>query len=588
MTEKFHDYNEFPCHNNGGTLPDSGSHYDTIDYGESSQQALCFDCLDIGFQFVQSDNGYLAAENCHCNNGINLNWKTKKRHECEFPSFVESVRIPNLFIEEIKSESFDQRIKKWILSYINGKKQNNALFLTGGTGTGKTASACGALALLIKSKNGDTDCFQVTCKEIIDTKEISEGKKRSNTYTEHAKRDTRNSINKYKYLIERIKSCEFLVLDELGQDRISLNEQSNLFDIIDQRITSCKPTIFISNHAFNKDQSLNKYTIDKYLGERILSRLKFCQHYHFDGQDRRAASSSILIITEKEKEEYMLPRPVLNQKNNEQHIMTWLTRNPAFEVVSTQKRKSLTFIDVKGEKIDMDRPEPIIYENVWAAGDILKIHGPVCDHEDKKLYATLLKELSKQHEAKKFGLVLEISLNSILNAMKFVRSGENVNKVKRQLNRLVRMSMSFKNSQGHRWDGPLLTEILYRGSSSDQKVYISFSHFMVSFYKLSAYTSFDGNISKKLKGDSSAFYLFYSSHSKYDMCISVEKCKKMLGIDKSFDRKEARRRVKNAVDNLIEAGVMDSEKTYIKDGKVYTSLAPANISPSTPVDSCMK
>ena len=60
------------------------------------------------------------------------------------------------------------------------------------------------------------------------------------------------------------------------------------------------------------------------------------------------------------------------------------------------------------------------------------------------------------------------------------------------------------------------------------------------------------------------------------MVVSVDKCKRLLAIDPGFDRKEANKRVKKAVENLINAGVMDSEKTYVRDGKVHTSLSIAN------------
>ena len=94
-----------------------------------------------------------------------------------------------------------------------------------------------------------------------------------------------------------------------------------------------------------------------------------------------------------------MPAKILTHDEHEHQIMTWLTRNPAFEVVSTKKRKELTYIDENGEETDMDRPEPAFHRDVWVQGDILKIHGPVCDHEDKKLYALLVKELAFNHKA---------------------------------------------------------------------------------------------------------------------------------------------------------------------------------------------
>ena len=102
---------------------------------------------------------------------------------------------------------------------------------------------------------------------------------------------------------------------------------------------------------------------------------------------------------------------------------------------------------------------------------------------------------------------------------------------------------------------------------------LEFNHFMITFYRLHAYTSFDKSKSRLLKGDSSAFYLFYSSHSVKEMTVTVEKCKKLLAIDDTFDKKEALKRVKKAVDNLIKSGVMHSERTFVREGKVHTCLA---------------
>lgn len=266
----------------------------------------------------------------------------------------------------------------------------------------------------------------------------------------------------------------------------------------------------------------------------------------------------------------MVPAKILTLGNDEQQIMTWLTRNPAFEVVSTQKRQELTEI-VNGVGRDKDRTQATFYKDVWVAGDDLTISGPICDHEDKKLYALLLKELANSHKYGNRGLILKISLKEIVRLSHLSECGDATNKLKRQLNRLVRMSLDFRNAKGNRWTGPLLSEIQETGVSSDRKFEIHFSHFMITFYKLHAYTTFDSEKSNQLKGDSSAFYLFYSSHSMKEMAISVDRCKKLLAIDEKVNKYDALKRVRKAVENLVKSGVMDSEKTFVKDGKVYTS-----------------
>ena len=281
---------------------------------------------------------------------------------------------------------------------------------------------------------------------------------------------------------------------------------------------------------------------------------------------------SMAKVAKKDIEDYSLGINIINQKAGTLHIMNWLARNPAFIIVSTRMRKELTEIS-EGEERDRDRAITSVYKDVWVKGDILRVNGPICDHEDKQLYALLLKELSKQHYEHRYGLVLETNLITIAKALKVTKCGKNFAKIKRSLNRLLRMSLAFENRKGQKWDGPLLTEILSKGSGVTQKICISFSHFMVTFYRLHAYTCFDGDVSRTLKGYSSAFYLFYSSHSQKQMCITVKKCKQLLAIDDSMEKKEANRRVQIAVNNLIKAGVMDAEKTFIKSGKVHTCLA---------------
>jgi len=47
----------------------------------------------------------------------------------------------------------------------------------------------------------------------------------------------------------------------------------------------------------------------------------------------------------------------------------------------------------------------------------------------------------------------------------------------------------------------------------------------------------------------------------------------LLAIPDDFDKKEALKRVKKAVQDLVDASVMDVKKSFVKEGKVYTCLA---------------
>ena len=333
------------------------------------QPAECSACLDIGFIYRQSEGSYITAECCTCKTGQDLNYTSRQKHDMEFPGFVQSIKMPNIFLDIITKEDFDSRIKNWIRGYLNGGKQNNALFLTGGTGTGKSAASCGAAATLLKVRQADTDCLKINCTEILDAWNISEGRKQSNTYTQQAKHETRSSLNNYKYLLERIKTCELLVLDELGQEKIGKKDESVLFDIIDRRIGSCKPSVFISNHAFDKDRSLKKATIDRFLGERIYSRLNACQHFHFSGVDKR----TLRKYSEEEISGYMQPNQILFEEDSNHRTMpTFMTRAPIFVKMDSRTRSQLTYKNELGEDEDKDRDKVTIVEDLWHKGSIFK------------------------------------------------------------------------------------------------------------------------------------------------------------------------------------------------------------------------
>ncbi len=256
-------------------------------------------------------------------------------------------------------------------------------------------------------------------------------------------------------------------------------------------------------------------------------------------------------------------------KDSEHQMMNWLIRNPAFETVSKTRRSELT-AQIDGKETDLDRNIPIIHKDVWISGDSLRVAGPVCDKDDMKLYSLLVSEYVKSHKNGNRGLGLQISLRELARLSNLDECGKTLNKINRQLDRLSRMSMDFNSHKGHRWRGPLITEVISVGEGGNCRLKINFSEFMMAIYKYQEYTIYSAEKAKILNGDGFSFYLFFASHSFGEMQITIEKCKKLLGIPTDFDKYEAVKKVKKAVDELIAANIMDKEKTYIKDGKVYT------------------
>ena len=85
--------------------------------------------------------------------------------------------------------------------------------------------------------------------------------------------------------IRRYVDLDLLVLDELGVQAGSVNEQTLLFEVIDARLSENRPTIFLSNH---KPSDLAPI-----IGERLVDRIKGkCVPLRFSGESRRKPLSA--------------------------------------------------------------------------------------------------------------------------------------------------------------------------------------------------------------------------------------------------------------------------------------------------------
>lgn len=80
--------------------------------------------------------------------------------------------------------------------------------------------------------------------------------------------------------VRRYVKIDLLVLDELGVQSGSINEQSLLFEVIDARLSENRPTIFLSN--------LKPKNLAPIIGERLVDRIKGkCVPQQFSGESRR-------------------------------------------------------------------------------------------------------------------------------------------------------------------------------------------------------------------------------------------------------------------------------------------------------------
>ena len=270
-------------------------------------------------------------------------------------ALISAAQIPNRYINALAADFYKPEIIEWKDDLIAGTSDERLLFFFGSTGTGKTQTAAFLTMHYLQAANDKSALY-------LPTYQLLENKRSSTAYSFDAKNLKDEAEYTFKETIKKAHAVDFLVLDELGQEKLTPMESKLIFELIDKRYSANKITILISNHCDNKELSLEGKRLSELVSARISSRLKSAKHFHFSGPDYRAQSQSETISRE-EVESFMVPAKILTHDEHEHQIMTWLTRNPAFEVVSTQKRQSLTDI-VEGIEHDMDRPKASHYRDV--------------------------------------------------------------------------------------------------------------------------------------------------------------------------------------------------------------------------------
>ena len=157
----------------------------------------------------------------------------KRYYESTFDSFI--VNQENKEVFEICKKYADNQDK-----YRNG----NCLLMIGKVGTGKTH-----LAVSILLSEYDKRVKYISVMRMI--REI---------------RSTYRSVGNEQAEINRFIDYDLLILDELGVQLGTESERILIFEVINGRYDSMKPTVFISN--------LNLKSLTEYTGERVIDRIR--------------------------------------------------------------------------------------------------------------------------------------------------------------------------------------------------------------------------------------------------------------------------------------------------------------------------
>ena len=129
-----------------------------------------------------------------------------------------------------------------------------SLLLCGGVGTGKTHLACSIAKAVLSEAGPEADPHRVvrymTTMQAI--RHIREAYRRDSKQTE-------------SQAIAQLVKPKLLVLDELGVQRGTQEEQLNLFDVLDGRYSQMRSTVLVSNLELGE--------LSELLGQRVIDRL---------------------------------------------------------------------------------------------------------------------------------------------------------------------------------------------------------------------------------------------------------------------------------------------------------------------------
>ncbi len=236
-------------------------------YSENAlrQEHICPVCEDKGFI-----NGRMCA--CHKQLLKDLMREEISRfaplEDCTFETFsldyYSNTPLENSIVPRNKAEKVFEACRKYAQNFSPNSK--NLLFL-GGTGLGKTHLSL-AIANVVINK-GYYVCYG-TSQNICDDLQSEKFGRIDNTY----------------YSKNQVLDCDLLILDDLGTEIDNQYSIATIYNIINSRILSKKPTIISTNCEF--EELLEKYD------QRITSRItgEYVKFYLFGNDIRNISRKS--------------------------------------------------------------------------------------------------------------------------------------------------------------------------------------------------------------------------------------------------------------------------------------------------------
>lgn len=203
----------------------------------------CHKCAEERDARIKADDERMALE------AKKQRWQQKIESSC-IPSRFENRTLSTYLVnpENLKQKRIYEFCLDYAENFAEVEKTGRSFLMIGSVGTGKTHLSIG-IALHIM-QNGNSAVFTSASKML---REIKDTYRRDSDYSESE-------------VIKRYTSCDLLIIDEVGVQRGSDYEKDTLFDVINERYESVKPTIALSNLSIDE--------VKLFLGERVFDRLR--------------------------------------------------------------------------------------------------------------------------------------------------------------------------------------------------------------------------------------------------------------------------------------------------------------------------